>query len=222
MCMMGLFVLMWVLKTEGSQGATSAQLSEREIQQLIGIREAFGWVPNPSSNDPIDQAAIKLRAIAPRGGDGEEGTVIQEQEGADGTDHEVMRIRQGDESTVGTPVRFLRGSRELTDSGRRQLDQIANMIRGHRQVFVVKGHVSLDDLEDGASEADRMQLSLDRAKSVADYLISRGVSPDTIRLQGASAHEPVVQRALRGDGQAANRRVEVEASNVLVIQRQSR
>jgi outer membrane protein OmpA-like peptidoglycan-associated protein len=87
-------------------------------------------------------------------------------------------------------------------------------------VFLVKGHTSLDDLDEDAPAQSRMSISLDRAQAVADYLISRGVSPDTLRVQGCGTFEPVVQRAYRGDSHAQNRRVEVEASAMLVTQLQ--
>ncbi|HQY89604.1 MAG TPA: OmpA family protein [Tepidisphaeraceae bacterium] len=220
MCMMGLFVLLWVLKTSGEPA--KPQLSEQEIKTLIGIREAFGWVPDPDSDDPVDQAALRNKAIAPRSGDDTQGRQVNPVEGAEGVDPEVQRIRPGDQSTVGAPIRFERGSSKLSDSARRQLDQVITLVRGHRQVFLIKGHVSLDDLNEGSDEAARMNLSIARAQAVVDYMQSKGVASDTMRLQGCSAFEPLVQRARRGDESlAANRRVEVESSSMLVRQLQA-
>lgn len=220
MCMMGLFVLLWVLKTAGNPA--KANLSEQEIQTLIGIREAFGWVPDPKSDDPVDQAALRQKGMAPRTGDNTQGTQVRPVDGAEGVDPEVQRIRPGEQSTVGTPIRFDRGSTTLNEAAKRQLDQVIDLIRGHRQVFLVKGHVSLDDLNEGSDETARMNLSIARAQAVIDYLLSKGVSSDTLRLQGCSAFEPLVQRARRGDESlAANRRVEVESSSMLVRQLQA-
>ncbi len=53
MCMMGLFVILWVLKPSPRDNPKNA-LSEEEITVIAAIKEAFGYVPNANSNDPID------------------------------------------------------------------------------------------------------------------------------------------------------------------------
>ena len=53
MCMMGLFVILWVLKPSPKENPPGS-LSEEEIKVISAIKEAFGYVPNANSNDPID------------------------------------------------------------------------------------------------------------------------------------------------------------------------
>ena len=65
-----------------------------------------------------------------------------------------------------------------------------------------------------------MELSVRRAQAVADYLISKGVEPEILRVQGCSTFEPVVQREYAVNAQARNRRVEVESTGTLVQERQ--
>src|SRR5688500_6900681 len=71
MCMMGLFVLLWVLKP-GPQPNQRAAATEDMIKVLASIREAFGHVPDPDSQDPIDvaQILIKLQKVRPHMGPG--------------------------------------------------------------------------------------------------------------------------------------------------------
>src|SRR5258706_7307136 len=59
MLMMGFFVILWVLKPPaGKEGEASKALSD----DLAGeIRGAFGYVPDPQSNDPIDRAMLRQR-----------------------------------------------------------------------------------------------------------------------------------------------------------------
>src|SRR5580693_2485215 len=61
MLMMGFFVILWVLKPPaGKQGASDAQASQDNwIKVAAAVRGAFGYVPNPSSKDPIDIAMLK-------------------------------------------------------------------------------------------------------------------------------------------------------------------
>ena len=51
-------------------------------------------------------------------------------------------------------------------------------------------------------------LSLDRAQSVRDYLVGRGVSATQIRTVGRGAREPIADNATEA-GRARNRRVEI-------------
>lgn len=220
MCMMGLFVILWVLKP-GPKPDQQAAASEELTETIAQIREAFGYRPDAASNDPIDMHMLmkELRNMK-LNGPGEKGKSRASTEGAEGTDPEVTTIRTGKQSAVGGRMVFDRGDASLTRQTRDALDQIANIIRGHRNVVLIKGHSSLDDFSEGTSAEKKMDLSLRRAQAAADYLTGRGVSADIIRVQGCSTFEPVLQRTYTANAQSANRRVEVEATATLVEQLQ--
>jgi outer membrane protein OmpA-like peptidoglycan-associated protein len=222
MCMMGLFVILWVLKPEGSPMKGDTSEKKEYVKLAAAIRDAFGYVPDPASPDPVDIEMIAQRMKGERvpRGPGEGGKTERENEGTDGTDREVTRIRQGNNSAVGTALLYDAGSLSLSADGRRQIKAIAEKIRGHRQIVIVKGHTSLDDLPASASESDRLNLSLDRARAVAQLLIAEGIKPEVIRVQGCSTWERAKQRAFGPNAQAVNRRVEVEVSDQLVEERQ--
>ncbi|MGA2233810.1 MAG: OmpA family protein, partial [Tepidisphaeraceae bacterium] len=116
----------------------------------------------------------------------------------------------------GGKLLFPAGSADLDDNIKPVLNQIADIIRGHRTVVLVKGHTSLDDFPPEATAVQKMDLSIKRAQAAADYLISKGVDPEIIRVQGCSTFEPVVSHLYTVDGQVQNRRVEVEATSTLV------
>jgi outer membrane protein OmpA-like peptidoglycan-associated protein len=222
MCMMGLFVILWVLKP-GTNTKAGEPGSEELIKMVAAIREAFGHIPEPSSKDPVDiymlfQQMQRLKQNGP----GEKGKMKTPADGAEGTDPQVMSIRRGRQSSVGGRVIFERGSFELDKQAQTDLNDIVLQIRGHRNIVMVKGHTSLDDLPENSSAERRMDLSLRRAQRVADYLTSNGVSPDILRVQGCSTFEPVQQRAYTAQAQANNRRVEVEATASLVEQFQDK
>ncbi len=111
---------------------------------------------------------------------------------------------------------FDRGSAVLNDQTKSALTQIAQVIRGHRNIVMVKGHTSLDDFPDGATEEQKMDLSIRRAQAAADYLAHHGVDPSILRVQGCSTYEPLTEHQYTPDAQELNRRVEVEATNTLV------
>src|SRR3954464_4214948 len=86
MCMMGLFVILWVLKPSPKPNPTGTGPGNEELNRMIGaIREAFGYVPDPNSNDPVDiQLLFKKIKKLKLNGPGEKGRAIHTAEGAQG------------------------------------------------------------------------------------------------------------------------------------------
>jgi outer membrane protein OmpA-like peptidoglycan-associated protein len=221
MCMMGLFVVLWVLKPGSTAASADAPQDQDWIRVAAAIREAFGYLPNPNSSDPVD-AHMVMNNLKRFRGPGDGGKTLLEQKGAEGTDPEVTTIRLGPQAAVGGRLLFEPGDAQLTREATRALDQIVLQIRGHRNIVLVKGHTSLDDYGQSAGEQQRMNLSIQRAQAVAEYLTARRVEPEILRVQGCSTFEPVVQRAYTADAQALNRRVEVEVTTTLVTELQDR
>jgi outer membrane protein OmpA-like peptidoglycan-associated protein len=221
MCMMGLFVILWVLKP-GPKPEDKQKMTEEQIKVFAAIREAFKYEPDPNSQDPIDMEILlrKLQTLKPHLGPGEGGETKIKREGAEGTDPEVTKIRYGKRAGVGGRLLFMPAGAELSPDAKREVEQIAEKIRGHRQIVFVKGHTALDDFKEDATPQRQMDLSIRRAQAVADYLTTLKVSPDVLRVQGCSTFEPVVQRAYADGQRLLNRRVEVEVTDTIVEERQ--
>lgn len=222
MCMMGLFVLLWVMKPGGSGGtsegaAAAAEPTPRQVEVIAAIREAFGYEPSPDSQDPIDLHILLNRTegvIMPKGkGDG--GETRLERPNPKGRDPETTTIRPGPQASVGSSMGFAKASAEIPPATQTLLDELASQIRGHRNIVYIKGHTSLDDFGPDTDEYLKMQLSLKRAQAIADALVTRGVAPEVIRIQGCSTFEPIVQRRFEPNAQSNNRRVEVEVTSTL-------
>jgi flagellar motor protein MotB len=217
MLMMGFFVILWVLKpTPNPKGGASND--DYDVKVYAAIRDAFGYVPNPNSKDPVDMKMImdKLESLKIPSGPGQGGETTVHRQGAVGTDPEVTTIRVGKQAVVGGRLIFDRADAKLAPETIKMLDQIALQIRGHRNIVMVKGHPSLDDFGDTATAEQKMDLSLRRAQVSAAYLTAHGVSPDILRVQGCSTFEPVVQHEYSVTSQEMNRRVEVEVTPTLV------
>jgi outer membrane protein OmpA-like peptidoglycan-associated protein len=149
-------------------------------------------------------------------GPGKGGKTEVSPQGPQGTDPEVTSVRPGQQAIVGGRLMFDVNSSSISPTLKQTLDQIVAQIRGHRNIVLVKGHTSLDDFPDSATPQQRMDLSLRRAQTIANYLISAGVEPDVLRVVGCSTFEPVRQRAYSADIRAENRRVEIESTPTLV------
>src|SRR4051794_6227242 len=201
MLMMGFFVILWVLKptADPKVNPKEAAAQMESYYGTIGeLRGGFGWEPDPKSADPVDQAVIRIRA---RNGPGERGRLKRPMVGAEGTEPEVTSIRVSTQATVGGRVRFDAAKFDLRPDELGTLNQIAVEIRGHRNVFLIKGHTARDDYGDNGSAEAMMELSIRRAQAVADYLAAHGVEPEILRVQGCSIFEPVAERAYTAGGQ---------------------
>jgi outer membrane protein OmpA-like peptidoglycan-associated protein len=224
MCMMGLFVILWVLKQEGAPASGNTSDNQKLVKQVAAIRDAFGYIPDPKSLDPVDVMMMqeRLRGDHIPLGPGEGAKTQRENEGRDGPDKQVTKIRDGIASSIGTGLLFDAGTAQLTPAAMQGVHQLIPKIKGYRYIVRIKGHTSLDDLADDATAEQKMDLSLARAKAVADVLVAEGVSPDVLRIEGCSTFEPAKQRKPGPEGQVTNRRVEVEVTDQLVGERQDR
>src|SRR5690606_29002317 len=121
----------------------------------------------------------------------------------------LRRVRDGMEITIGGPILFEPFSAELTGEGREALNEIAEMLKGHRNKIEVRGHAAEEPRPADWDWDDAVHLSYERARHVAEELIGRGADPRAIRLIASGASEPI-KRELYGTPDAGqNRRVEI-------------
>src|SRR5436190_13772007 len=133
MCMMGLFVILWVLKPGPKNEGT---LDGDWIKVVAAIRDAFGYVPDPRSSDPVDVQMLlkKLESIDATKGAGDGGKKPLPRRSPVGIDDESQSIRPGKQSVVGGKLLFPRGDAKLSNETMHLLDQVAELIRGHRNI----------------------------------------------------------------------------------------
>ena len=100
-------------------------------------------------------------------------------------------------------VNFHTNSARLTGEAMSILNGVARQLLEHPEVnVIIVGHT------DSVGPADRNKaLSLERAKSVARYLVSRGVDRSRLKYAGRGEEEPIASNATAA-GRAKNRRVE--------------
>ncbi len=216
MLMMGFFVILWVLKPQ--PGNPSSGKGDQSWMHVVGaIREAFGYIPDANSKDPIDQMMIIKGLSRMRQNGPGEGAKTMIQKSVEGPDQEVTNIRPALDATEGGRLVFAPGSSDLSSDAKGCLDEIADIVRGHRDIIMIKGHTSLDDLPQDATAEQKMELSLKRAEAAAAYLATKGqVDPELLRVQGCSTFEPLIQRQYTIDAQSLNRRIEVVTTGTLV------
>jgi peptidoglycan-binding protein ArfA len=106
-----------------------------------------------------------------------------------------------------TPINFQTDGFSLTPASQQQLKQIADKLKAcpNPKVSVV-GHT-----DNSGNDAINVPLSNNRAKIVADYLVSQGVAGNRVTSKGVGSAEPVVPNDTAA-GKAQNRRVAITVS----------
>ncbi len=101
-------------------------------------------------------------------------------------------------------VYFPVGKSEIINKSYRELDKVVEMMKEKPEMRIrVDGHTD----NQGDSQLNKV-LSIDRAKAVRDYLISKGIAADRVEFKGWGDTKPVVSNADETERQK-NRRVEI-------------
>lgn len=118
-------------------------------------------------------------------------------------DLEMQSVRDMAVSREIPPVEFETGSATLFRSSYSLLDRVAEILLRHpRLKLIVEGHT-----DDVGGDARNEELSLLRAGAVKQYLASKGIYPDSIKVYGYGRTRPVTKDTSE-KGRALNRRVE--------------
>jgi OOP family OmpA-OmpF porin len=84
------------------------------------------------------------------------------------------------------------------------LDQIAAQAKEDKDLkIIVEGHAD----ETGTDDFNQF-ISMERAKTIGNYLVARGVSKDAIELKAMSDSQPIADNTTE-EGRQLNRRVEL-------------
>ena len=117
-------------------------------------------------------------------------------------DKGIVTLREGELETL-KPIFFASDRARVRHAFRPTLDDVAAILKGHPEI----GRCAIEGHTDATGPAAwNKKLSLERAKSVAVYLISRGVDPARVVAIGQGEALPWATNQTEA-GRAANRRV---------------
>lgn len=112
-----------------------------------------------------------------------------------------------DKDIAGPPIKFVTDGYALAPEGQAELAPVAAAIKACPTAKVtVIGHT-----DNTGNDAINNPLSANRAKAVADYLVSQGVAADAVSSKGAGSSEPVASNDT-AEGRTQNRRTEIKIS----------
>lgn len=111
--------------------------------------------------------------------------------------NQLMLLAPGDAS-------FSSGSDQISPRFAQILDRLATSLNQNSNTDItIVGHT-----DSTGTDAVNLPLSRHRARSVGNYLVNRGVSPNRIVVEGRGSREPIASNATF-EGRAQNRRVEI-------------
>ncbi|MDC7226315.1 MAG: OmpA family protein [Spirochaetales bacterium] len=162
------------------------ELSTGDTVEYRGISDAY----------IVESPKMDKKAVA------EDIRKIIDDEGLNDTD--VSISEEGVKITLSN-IQFSPNSSRLLNSELEKLDQISEIISEYpERDILVAGHTAL-----AGTAAGRQQLSEQRAKVVADYLLKKGGRlPEQIIMKGMGAEQPVADNSTE-EGMRKNRRVEI-------------
>lgn len=134
------------------------------------------------------------------GGGGEDGGIA------------IEKIAGGYKFVVQGEVLFGTGEAELTADGKAALGRIAAALKGRAEKVRVEGHTDNVPIVKAETKArypfGNLDLSLDRALRVADFLMKEGVEAKRVSCGGYGEYQPRAENGT-AEGKKKNRRVEI-------------
>ena len=116
----------------------------------------------------------------------------------------VERIGEGIKITFDSSLLYEVDKAVLNLASQEELAQLAVILNKYPDSnILLEGHTDAT-----GSEQHNQELSLRRAESVSDYLVTQSVKPERLSIQGYGESQPIASNAT-AEGRQANRRVEV-------------
>jgi len=116
----------------------------------------------------------------------------------------IQRIEEGIAVSFDSGILFGFDSSSLQPEARENLEKLSEILsRDDETILMVVGHT-----DSTGDENYNMRLSEQRARSAADYMISRGLTRSRVQTEGRGETEPIANNSSK-QGQQENRRVEV-------------
>lgn len=176
-----------------------------------GVSDTADLCPNTVPGTSVDEKGCPLAALStPVVVDGDGDGVPDEADKCSGTvpgmrvDADGCVVKQ---TLVLRNINFATASGDLTDESKAVLDKMAEGMQGQPDMVIeIDGHTDAV----GAQEYN-LKLSQLRAKLVRMYLISKGVQPERMSVDGFGEFKPVADNKTE-QGRALNRRVEFKVT----------
>jgi chemotaxis protein MotB len=206
-----------------------AMLSMSELRQGKKLQEAVksfqnalgyaggGWLSKGSPPDSLSfeervrqlSEALKNKRLQLQKGTSNE-------QGIQGDHASVKTIREGLQFTIGGRVSFEPGKAKLLSQAQKELDLLADVVRGLNNKIRITGHTANIPPELYQPFPNLDDLAFARASAVKEYLIHKGIRPERMSVESCGASEPIRTQAYDPAQRALNDRVSIIVMEALV------
>ncbi len=116
----------------------------------------------------------------------------------------IRRLEGSTEIEILKQVQFATGSAKILSNSFKILDEVVKLMTINKdiQLVAIEGHT-----DNKGKDKDNEKLSDDRANSVRQYIIDKGIHPDRLTAKGFGPYKPIADNKT-ADGRQKNRRVE--------------
>jgi outer membrane protein OmpA-like peptidoglycan-associated protein len=112
-------------------------------------------------------------------------------------------VQQLEDNFVLEGINFRTGSAELTEDSYTKLDEVYEQLDKYNdRKYEIAGHT-----DNTATDKINIKLSLDRANTVREYLVNRGIAPGRLVAKGYGSSRPKADNKTAA-GRSINRRIE--------------
>ncbi len=188
------------------RGISLGEIESLERTMIAALQE--------EQEDQKDQGDLGVaeKAEGDPGRDKEDGPVASAPEGAtdeaveiDEEDQQIQIKRSTEGITLNLPrIHFYPDQARILPREKNRLDKLASLLKKVPDATImVKGHTA-----DVGSKESQYKLSVERAQTIIEEMVDRGMSPSRFVYQGIGGDEPLAPNDTE-EGRAQNRRVEV-------------
>ena len=116
----------------------------------------------------------------------------------------IRRLEGSTEIEILKQVQFATGSAKILSNSFKILDEVVKLMTINKDIALVaiEGHT-----DNKGKDKDNEKLSDDRANSVRQYIVDKGIHPDRLTAKGFGPYKPIADNNT-ADGRQKNRRVE--------------
>jgi len=192
--------------------ALQEEEGEEPKQEDQGEKLAMPHTPEPGSESgpvPIPSPDAP-QAGQPQGGEpviteGEDEARGEGEASSEEEDQQIQIERSTEGITLNLPrIHFYPDQARILPREKKRLDKLASLLNKVPEASVmVKGHTA-----DVGSKESQYKLSVERAQTIIEEMVDRGLAPSRFVYQGIGGDEPVAPNDTE-EGRAQNRRVEV-------------
>jgi outer membrane protein OmpA-like peptidoglycan-associated protein len=218
MLIMGFFVILYALNasppaTAGAEGASDGESAatvpfDRWAEFVWNTRKAFGNPIDLNTTDP------KLKEIVDWYKS--EGPGRAEQEGEVGDHADTYSPRESGAQSAMVEIRFAHDDGALSAAAMASIERVAEQIRGLPTMIEIHGHASHGESTHDVQAG--IDLSYQRARTVAGALVDSGIPWRRIQIVAAGDHDPLQDHPNDSDDDGLNRRVELRLTDRLAVE----